>query len=106
MLKILVNGADWIEKCGVKNVLINRLRLWFDRVSKSIAAATVFTKSQLQLCVVPIMRHSLAFFSLKDRKAVANNWTDGQEMADACPELEACPESVYDALRGSTSDIF
>jgi putative transposase len=35
------------------------------------AIATVFPKTQVQLCIVHMMRHSLAFVSWKDRKAVA-----------------------------------
>jgi putative transposase len=35
------------------------------------AIATVFPKTQMQLCIVPMRRHSLAFVSWKDRKAVA-----------------------------------
>jgi putative transposase len=35
------------------------------------AIATVFPKTQVQLCIVHMMRNSLAFVSWKDRKAVA-----------------------------------
>jgi putative transposase len=35
------------------------------------ALATVFPKTQVQLCIVHMMRHSLSFVSWKDRKAVA-----------------------------------
>lgn len=35
------------------------------------AIATVFPKTQVQLCIVHMMRHSLAFVSWKDRKAIA-----------------------------------
>ncbi len=35
------------------------------------AIATVFPKTQVQLCIVHMMHNSLAFVSWKDRKAVA-----------------------------------
>jgi len=56
------------------------------------AIATVFPKTQVQLCIVHMMRNSLAFVSWKDRKAVAAGLRQVYQsvtVAEAERELEA-----------------
>ena len=56
------------------------------------AIATVFPKTQVQLCIVHMMRNSLAFVSWKDRKAVAAGLKQVYQsitVAEAERELEA-----------------
>ena len=56
------------------------------------AIATVFPKTQVQLCIVHMMRNSLAFVSWKDRKAVAAGLKlvyQSVTVAEAERELEA-----------------
>ncbi len=59
-----VNRAEksWGERCFYR---LCRWAEWFPE-----AIATVFPKTQVQLCIVHMVRHSLAFVSWKDRKAV------------------------------------
>lgn len=59
------------------------------------AIETIFPKTQVQLCLVHLVRYSLAFVSFKDRKAVAADLKAiyrAATEAEAAGQLEACAE--------------